>query len=122
MKGVVDWIAGRVIRVQVVLHVLVLVGCLDMVYQRVGIGVGQFCTRSVLAQNLLVMAFIHSYVLKFQNTEAQIDRSIDEYFLFLFSTRYKISCDDTPVECGGFSYELLCASRISYQFEVHSFT
>ena len=51
---------------------------------------------------------------------AQIDRSVDNYFLFLFSNRCKIFCDDIPAECGETSYELICTSLISYQFEVHS--
>ena len=58
---VVDWIVGRIVRVQVVRHIFVLVGRLDVVYKRVSIGVGQLCTRSVLAHNLLVMECVHGY-------------------------------------------------------------
>ena len=62
------------------------------VYQRVSIGVGQFSTRSVLAQNFLVMEFVHGYFWQFQNTEAQIDRSVDDYFGFccLIDTRFSV--------------------------------
>ena len=59
--GVIDRIVGRVIRVHVVRAVFVQVGCLNVVYQTVRIGVGQFGTRSVLAQNLLVIEFVHGY-------------------------------------------------------------
>ena len=68
------------------------------------------------------MESLHSYFGQFQNTEAQLDRSVDDYYMFLLSNRYEIVADNVPVECGGFSYEFLCTSRISNQFEVNSFT
>ena len=47
------------------------------------------------------MEFVHGYFGQFQNIEAQIDRSADDYFRFLFCRRYKILVDDIPVEWGG---------------------
>ena len=60
---------------------------LDVVYKRVGIGVDQFSTRSILAQNFLGMEFVHGICLQVQNTEAQIDRLVDDCFRFLFYNR-----------------------------------
>ena len=68
------------------------------------------------------MESVHGYLTQIQNTEAQIDRSVDDYVWYLLSNRYEIVADNVPVECGWFSYEFLCTSRISNQFEVHSFT
>ena len=51
------------------------------------------------------MESVHGYFGQFQNTEAQIDRSIDDYFWFLLSNRYEIVANNVPVECGGSSYE-----------------
>ena len=85
--GVVDWIVGRIICVQVVRHIFAYVVRLYVVYITVCIGVCQFGTRSILVQNFLVLEFVHGYFGQFQNTEAQIDRSIDDYFRFLFSNR-----------------------------------
>ena len=73
-------------------------------------------------QNFLVMEFVHCDFGQFQNTEAQIDRSVDDYFWFLLSYRYEIFSDNVPGKCSGFSYVFLWTSRISNQFEVHSFT
>ena len=69
-----------------------------------------------------VMEFVHCDFRKFQNTEAQIDGSVDDYFRFLLSNRYEIVTGNVPMECGGFRYGFLCTSRIGNQFEVHSFT
>ena len=68
--GVIDRIVGRVIRVHVVRHVFLQDGCLDVVYQRVGIGVRQFGTRSVLAQNFFVIL----YMVIFENSKIQKPR------------------------------------------------
>ena len=68
------------------------------------------------------MESVHDYSGQFQNTEAQIYRSVDDYCWFLLSNRYEMFADNVPVECGGFSYEFLCTSWINNKFEVHSFT
>ena len=60
-----------------------------------------FGTRSVLAQNFLVMKFIHCYFGQFEYGKAEIDRTIDDYFRFFFFNWYEIFCYDVPVECGG---------------------
>ena len=118
----VDRIVGSVIRVHVASLVRVQVGFLDVLYKRVRIAVSQFGTRSVLAQNFLVMEFVHCFFLSIPKYKSP-DRSVDrQLFLVSVSNRYKIFCDDVPMERGGSSYELLCASRICYQFEVLSFT
>ena len=57
-----------------------------------------------------------------QKYTGQIDRAVDDYFWFLVFNRYEIVTDNVPVECSGFSYEFHCTSRITNQFEVHSFT
>ena len=58
---------------------------------RVGIAVGQFSTRSIPAQNFFVMEFVHGYFWQFQNTEAQIDRSVGDYFRFCILTDTRFS-------------------------------
>ena len=107
---VLEWrgwsIVRSVICIHVVRHILVEVGRLDVMYKRVRICVGQFGTRSVLAQNFLVMEFIHCYFWQFKYAKPEIDRSIDDYFWFLFFNWYEIICDDVPVECGRSGNEL----------------
>ena len=68
------------------------------------------------------MEFVFCDFRQFQNREAQTDRSVDDCFGFMLSSRYKIVVDNTPVEYSGLSYEFHCTSRIGNQFEVYSFT
>ena len=44
------------------------------------------------------MEYVHGYVGQFQNTTAQIDRSVDDYFLFLLSNRSEIVVDNVQVD------------------------
>ena len=58
------------------------------------------------------MEFVHGYFGQFQNTEGQIDRSVDDYFRFLFCHRYKILVDDIPVEGGGLAIGIFAPVRL----------
>ena len=81
----VDWIVGRIVRVQVVRHIFVYVGRLDVVYKRVSIGEGQFSTRSILAHNLLVMEFVHGYfwiIPKYIRPDRSVDRRLFSVSVF----------------------------------------